>query len=286
MSEVTFVHLSDTHILPADGDRLHGVDTAAQLRKAVKWVRAMPTPPAFCIISGDLADKGDEVSYLRFKELIAPLVAMGLPVLLGLGNHDRRLPFRRVMLDGDQSLDENKPYYYSRTLAGLRILMLDSKVPGIPAGELDAQQLAWLDDELASPAPLGDIVVIHHPPTDHPVAKLEEQEHWVKLRNPEALATVLRGRGILGLLSGHSHTGAVGLWEGLLSATAPATAFLSDPAVSDGWRMYDAIGLNVCTVRDGVLTVCPTVVGGSFDTVWDVRWADIAAAAGLIPVRA
>ena len=73
---------------------------------------------------------------------------------MGIGNHDNRRTFNMVYL----GLDEEKaaqPYYYSRMLGGLRVIMLDPHLPDSPKGEIDATQLSWLAAELAQPAPEG-----------------------------------------------------------------------------------------------------------------------------------
>jgi 3',5'-cyclic-AMP phosphodiesterase len=277
MPDVTFVHMSDTHILPSADDRLHGVDPSEHFRRVVGWVRAMETKPAFFIISGDLANGGEIDSYVRLKELVDEMHDFGVPILLGLGNHDERLPFRRVMLHDSETQDEADQHYYSQTINGLRILMLDSKVPGKAWGQLGSRQLEWLDAELATPAPAGEIIVLHHPPAPRIVAKLEEQARAVGFRDQNALLDVLRGRHILGILSGHWHVATIGLWEGFLSAAAAATVFLGDPSVSDGWRWYAGAGFNLCTVKDGTLYVNPLIVSESFKDAWTSRWSEMAA---------
>src|SRR3546814_17269213 len=49
-------------------------------------------------------------------------------------------------------------------LGGLRLVALDSTVPGWHHGDVDAAQLAWLRGVLAEPAPLGTLLALHHPP--------------------------------------------------------------------------------------------------------------------------
>ncbi|WP_246271743.1 hypothetical protein [Amycolatopsis acididurans] len=49
-------------------------------------------------------------------------------------------------------------------IGGLRIIALDSSVPGHGHGELSGGQLDWLARELATPAPDGTILAPHHPP--------------------------------------------------------------------------------------------------------------------------
>src|SRR5215831_18059882 len=106
MQDVTFVHLSDTHIGPK-GRLQYDTDTAANLRQVASRVRDMALDPACFIISGDLSDHGEPASYQYLRELFDEvLVPFGVPVLLNLGNHDQRVPFRRVFLGEIGASDE------------------------------------------------------------------------------------------------------------------------------------------------------------------------------------
>ena len=88
---LTFLHISDLHILADEGRRQYGVDTAAVLRQAVSTMSALR--PDFVVASGDLISDESEESYRRLKALLQPLQA---PVHFLMGNHDDRAAFRRV----------------------------------------------------------------------------------------------------------------------------------------------------------------------------------------------
>lgn len=251
------VHISDTHIGPK-GEMVHGVDTAQHLRDALQRVREMQLNPVCFILSGDLTNEGDTESYEHLAELVDEIKEFGKPVLLGLGNHDTRVNFRRVVLGEAEAEDENIPYYYATEIDGLRVLMLDSKVPGRHDGELDAEQLAWLAEQLETPAPGGDLVVVHHPSVPRGVPRPND----LLLQNSQDLADVIEGKNVLAILAGHSHVSSVSSYEGNLHVTAPATAFLLDPSIRDGGRALDGAGFNICTVREGRLVVNPVILAG------------------------
>ena len=77
------------------------------------------------------------------------------------GNHDERPALRRTLLDLEPT---EQPVTGVWDLDGLRLVALDSTVPGWHHGDLDAAQLAWLGEVLSTPAPLGTILALHHPP--------------------------------------------------------------------------------------------------------------------------
>jgi 3',5'-cyclic AMP phosphodiesterase CpdA len=78
-----------------------------------------------------------------------------------MGNDDNRAVLRRFLLDEAPS---TAPLDRVRMIDGLRIITLDTSVPGYHHGEISGRQLDWPADELATPAPDGTILVLHHPP--------------------------------------------------------------------------------------------------------------------------
>lgn len=258
----TFVQLSDTHIAPA-GVQPYGTDTAGSLHAVAGRIREMDLQPAFFVFSGDLSDHGEPESYEQFKRILeAAFAQFEVPVLLGIGNHDTRVPFRQVMLGQLDAADEHEPYFYSRRIGELRVLMLDSKVPGRVHGTLGAEQLQWLAAELAEPAPAGDVIVVHHPCVPRGVPRPDD---YLLLNAPD-LADVLQRNPrhhVLAILCGHSHVSTVSVYGGVLHIAAPATAYLLDPSIRDGGRGLEGAGFNVCTVRNRQLVVNPVILPGS-----------------------
>jgi Icc protein len=140
MSEsLTFVHFSDTHIIQP-GVRLRDVDTNETLTRVVQTVNGLDPQPAFVVIGGDLVspDIAPEVraktreltvrDYERSYETFHSLVSrLNVPVHYVMGNHDRRVPFRRVIQRDAQPTDQ--PHYYAFTAGHYRVCILDSLEP-------------------------------------------------------------------------------------------------------------------------------------------------------------
>src|SRR5699024_9716810 len=92
--------------------------------------------------------------------------------------------------------------------AGGRIVVLDSSVPGAGYGHLETEQLTWLCEVLAEPAPIaadgtgpGTVLAIHHPPLVAATPMLRALD----LDGLEALAEILSGTDVRVVLSGHYH---------------------------------------------------------------------------------
>ncbi len=255
MPELTFVHLTDLHILSSEEEHLKGQQTAYKLRQIIAHIHNMEVRPDFFVLTGDLANNGDEAEYTTLNSLLDELRSFGAPLLLGLGNHDRRVPFRQIVL-GEDATDETKRYYYSTLINGLRVIMLDSKVPDQVHGRLDAPQLAWLEEELNRSAPLGTLIAIHHPPVFSTVEPLNEHG----LSNPDELAKTIVGHNIHAVLSGHIHYAHITSFHGILSVTASATAYTLDPGFQHQFRAIDGSGFTLGSLRGGQLYTNPIAI--------------------------
>jgi Icc protein len=251
-TDLSFLHLSDTHILADDGDLL-GMNPTRSLRGVLDYIADLPIAPRFCLLSGDLTQDGKVESYARLRELLAPLEARDLPILACPGNHDTRAAFRRGFLG--QDTDDDARLQQTVTIDGLRVILLDSLIPGADHGKLGAEQLAWLAGELAQPAERGTLIVLHHP------VKLAGMP-WLGndlLRDADALHDLLTGKPILGVLAGHCHAASATTFAGSLTATVPAVAFQARVGVPR-MELVDASGFALCTVRDDGLIVSPIMV--------------------------
>lgn len=256
---VTFVHISDTHVGPR-GQLQYETDTAANLIAVADRVREMALDPAAFIISGDLTNHGEPESYDHFREILNEhFEPFGVPILLGLGNHDARAAFRQVMLGEPDWGDDAAPYFYSQVIRDVRFIMLDSVIPAKVHGHLGPDQLAWLDEELVAGAPQGSVVIIHHPSLPRGVPRADDY----LLNDRAEFAEVLARHRPLAVLCGHSHVSTSGLFGGTLHVAATATAYLLDPSISDGGRGLEGAGFNLCTVRDGQLIVNPVQLPGN-----------------------
>jgi 3',5'-cyclic AMP phosphodiesterase CpdA len=251
---VTFVQLSDPHLMPEPGARYREWDADAGLRRVLARVRELALRPAFLLVSGDLTDEGTAATYRRLRRVLDEGGAAERPLFVALGNHDRRAPFREGFLGQPPS---EARYYYRAEAAGLRLLVLDSRHDApTDGGDLDAAQLAWLEGELARPHAGGTLVVVHHPPIPGPVEPLNA----IGLARPERLARAIEGRGVAGVLCGHIHFAHAGVLAGVPVVAAPATSALVDPGSPDAVRFVSGAGFNLVQVRDGRMAVSPVLL--------------------------
>jgi 3',5'-cyclic AMP phosphodiesterase CpdA len=217
-------HLSDPHLL-AGGQRQYGViDTEANLQLALdRLTRLQPAPQAL-VFTGDLADRAEPAAYRRLRELAEPAAeALGATVVWVMGNHDERAPYA----EGLFGAASDEPQDRVHDVAGLRIVSLDTSVPGYHHGELSDAQLTWLSEELATPAEHGTLLALHHPPIPIPMMRAAE---IIELADQHRLAEVITGSDVRGILGGHFHYSTYSTFAGVPVSVASATCYTSDPA--------------------------------------------------------
>ncbi|MEU4295042.1 metallophosphoesterase [Kribbella sp. NPDC026596] len=204
------LHLSDTHVSRTGPDE-DGVDGLAALNGLLYDVRRVPELDLI-VVSGDIADDGSEEGCTAVRRAVGEFAAeRGIPHVYCTGNHDRREGFTAALGSGHfgpdglsigRRADVAGAIAAVSEIAGLRVITLDSLIPGETHGVLGDDQLDWLAAELETPAPAGSIVVLHHPPISVDAIPYLES---VVLQEPEKLAGVVAGTDVQAVLCGHLH---------------------------------------------------------------------------------
>jgi Icc protein len=220
------LHMSDTHLL-GDSDPLYGaVDSEQRLRDVFADLEASGARPDAIVFTGDLADKGEPGAYAKLRAIVDPAAArLGARVIWAMGNHDDRAAFRAGLLDGHPAPSRvDAPVDAVHFIDGLRIITLDSTVPGHHHGEFTPDQLRWLAGQLEVPAPHGTILALHHPP----VPCVQDLAVLVELRDQRSLAGVVRGSDVRAILAGHLHYSTTAMFAGVPVSVASATCYTQD----------------------------------------------------------
>jgi Icc protein len=199
----------------------------------VEAVNELEPQPAFVVIGGDLVSPdvapevkaktraltvGDyELAYEHFQRLVSRL---HVPVHYVMGNHDRRVPFRRVILQDPHPTD--RPYYYAFTSGAYRICVLDSLQPQQDGGYVGQAQLAWLRKQLHQHAEAPTVVVLHHQAVPVGVDLLDR----IMLMDGEQFWRVVdEVNNVCAVLCGHVHLPYTGQHDGVPVLTTPSTCF-------------------------------------------------------------
>ena len=230
------------------------VDSVAQLREMLEALERTGRRPEAIVFTGDLADRGEPAAYAELAALAEPVAErMGARIVWGMGNHDDRAAFRSELLGG---MRDEGPVDQVFWMNGLRVIMLDTSVPGEHHGELDDAQLAWLAEELARPAIDGTILAMHHPP----IPSVLDLAVSVELRDQSRLAHVLTGSDVRAILAGHLHYSSTATFAGIPVSVASASCYTQDLLVPeggtrprDGGRSFNLVHVYPTTVLHSVV---------------------------------
>lgn len=223
----TLIQITDLHI-GAGADCDQPLDTHAVLGRALRAVEDVEPAPSAVLFTGDLTERGAPEEYQRLRTLVDPAMArIGTRAVYLAGNHDERAAMREHLLGRAPSAE---PLDQVAWLGDLRVIALDSTVPGLSYGELGEAQLDWLRAELATPAPAGTVLALHHPPLPSPSPLATA----IKLANPRALAAAIAGTDVRVVLAGHTHVVSAGALAGVPVWTGGAIAPTFDGLVTDG----------------------------------------------------
>ena len=268
------VHLSDTHLLAGNRPLGGRYDTAANLTATLAAVARTGVRPDAIVFTGDLTDLGEPEAYAALRAEVEPFAArLGAPLVWVAGNHDER-PALRAALLGAAPTEE--PVTGVWDLDGLRLIALDSTVPGWHHGDLDPGQLEWLRGVLAEPAPLGTILALHHPPLPSHIPFFDILE----LRHQDALAGVIAGTDVRAILAGHLHYSTSGTFAGVPVSVASATCYTMNlqrpPAEVNGMdagQSFHLVHVYDDTITHAVVPVGEAETAEFFSAEWLERMA-------------
>ncbi len=263
------IHVSDPHFL-ADGVPLGGrYDVESTFARTLDAIRSVHPNPAAIVITGDLADLGEPDAYRRLRAAVEPVAAaLGTVVIWVAGNHDERPALRAGLLDQAPS---EEPITGVWDLDGLRVIALDTSVPGWHHGDLDDGQLGWLADQLREPAPHGTLLAMHHPPLPSHLPLFDILE----LRHQDELAEVIRGSDVRGILAGHLHYSSHGMFAGVPVSVSSATCYTMNvarpaPDVNgmDAAQAFQLVHVHPDTITHTVVPVTDAPTGEFFSERW------------------
>jgi Icc protein len=211
--------ISDLH-LKASGRLTYGVvDTLAALRRAVGHINASKQRPDVVVISGDLVDFGraDEYAVLRPE-----LERLHMPFYLVPGNHDDRENLLAAFADHAWlPLSAAGPLDWVVEEHPVRLIGLDTTVPGEHGGRLDYVQLDWLNTQLSRRPDVPTVLVLHHPPFITGIGHMD----LAPFGNAAALEEVIsRHPQVERLLCGHLHRPMQRRFGGSLACVCPGTS--------------------------------------------------------------
>ena len=227
------VQVTDPHLFNDPNSELLGINTQASFSQVLTEIQQQHYAYDLVLATGDLVQDSSDNGYLRFCENVKSLEKM---VFWIPGNHDFQPKMVEHLTQGNVNAGKH-------ILLGehWQILLLDSQVQGVPHGQLEAEELAWLQAKLAAYPQRYTLVVLHH-------HLLSTGSLWLdqhNLRNPHELAGILAPfPRVKAILYGHIHQQVDSTWHGYHVMATPSTCIQFKPdcntftldTLQPGWR--------------------------------------------------
>lgn len=211
--------MTDLHVRPRGLAANRVSETNMFADRAFRAVAALTPRPDAVVLTGDLTENGLPAEYAMLAGLIRQHLPM--PVYLVPGNHDRRENLRAALAHLPGVTTDPDYVQYAVEDHPVRLVMLDTVVPGAGHGELRPEQLAWLDRTLAAAPDKPTIVGMHHPPFVCGIVHMDK----INLRNSEAFAQVIaRHRQVERIICGHHHRAITARVAHAIASVAPSIA--------------------------------------------------------------
>jgi 3',5'-cyclic-AMP phosphodiesterase len=211
-SPFLLLQITDPHI----GADWNDADPVAGLTAVVEAVNGLPDRPDALLLTGDLTEHGTAHEYAIVRELASAIRA---PLHVLPGNHDDRAAIRAAFdLPGTGA----EPVRYAVDLGPLRLVVMDTTIPGRDGGSLPDEQLQWLDAELGRTTGRPILLAMHHPPVATGIAAWDAI--GLPVEDRVALGRVLERRpDVRRVVAGHVHQTIVGELAGRPVLTIPST---------------------------------------------------------------
>lgn len=212
--------ISDLHVNADRAPVFAGFDTQSALARVVRDIDALEPQPDIVLATGDLVCDGELREYEVLKEVLAPLRA---PLYAIPGNHDDRNNLMAVFGPCAPAADDADGFIqYVIEDFPVRIVMLDSLLPGAVGGTLCARRLGWLEKTLAAETEKPTIVALHHPPF---MSGIETFDDWNCSNGDKLAEIVARHANVERVICGHVHRAIEVRFGGTIAGACPSTAF-------------------------------------------------------------
>lgn len=151
--------ISDSHV-EEPGKIAHGCyDAHAAFIKALDKVATVEPRPDFLLHTGDVTHHGNMAIH---RDVRARMEATGIPYAVMAGNHDENETLRAVFADKPW-MPASRFLHFVIELPPVRIICLDTTIPGKVEGTLCPERMAWLAAKLAEAPAAPTMIAMHHP---------------------------------------------------------------------------------------------------------------------------
>ena len=247
------LQISDTHLFADPNRALRGLVTEASFRGVLERARNDPRwPPDALVVTGDIVHDESRTGYERFGRTLRGL---GAPAYCIPGNHDDPELLAECVSGGAIQVCGDA------ALAGWRLILLNTFLPGEVGGELGPNELARLDETLGKYPQEHALICMHHQPVPMASAWIDE----VGLRDAAAFLEIVgRHAQVRAVLWGHVHQASDRLRDGVRFMSCPSTCSQFRPDTDEFGVDSRPPGMRWLALRpDGGLTTEVVRVAGA-----------------------
>ncbi len=259
------IWMSDPHFVHQGTVLRH--DPRVRLTAAIDHINQHHADSAFCVISGDMVNRGTQEDYAQLRETLDRLAIPYMPMV---GNHDDRTLFRKNLPLPDSCMEQFIQYAVT-TPAGT-VICLDTLKPGSDAGEVCGHRADWLRRTLETSSETPVYLFMHHPP----MALGLPMQDTDRMEDGDGFLELIKTHGnVKHMFIGHVHRPINGSASGIPFATmrsilyqAPApvpewdwdTFKPGEEAPAYGVLSFSEMGVNLqytqfCDYEDGLISV-------------------------------
>lgn len=224
-NELTFAQISDAHYSSDKVNTSYRLNAESKklLEDAISQVNLTPNIK-FVVFTGDMVNKSRKDDLLQFIDIANTL---NKPWYAVFGNHDiniggylSKAKYSEILAEKNTTLTKIQKSYYSFVpQKGYKVIILDSIIDTkITAnGEIDKEQLKWLDNELEKSK--KDIVLIF---THVPIVEPFSSPGHKLLNDKEVLEILSKYKNPIAVFQGHYHTTKIIPKSNLLFVSTPS----------------------------------------------------------------
>ena len=249
MTTTRILQLTDLHLFRDPAERLMGIPTRELLLSVIAHVRQSGEHVDHLVVTGDHTHDELPETYRAVRKVLEP---WGDRLWQVPGNHDDRTELRSVFADRISGEGADRVNFTFRAGAWL-CLGLDTQAAGSVAGQIDGDQIAWLQHQLEEHRPTYVALFMHHPPVLLGCMWLDR----IGLEGRELLQDlVVRDARIRLVCCGHVHHASTHRLGMATIVTTPSTGLQFDPvgdvttlaAAPPGYRLIE-LNDKGCTTR-------------------------------------
>jgi 3',5'-cyclic AMP phosphodiesterase CpdA len=212
--------ISDFHIKPKGRLAYNVADTVSPLKRAVQHINQLRPLPDVVLITGDVADEGAFESYTILREILESLEPAFFMVP---GNHDHKASLCEVFpehtyLNGFLEPDGKRAICYTIEHFPLRLVGLDTVIPGEHGGGLNPGRLSWLDHVLSKKPTAPTAIFMHHPPFASGIGHMDKETF---ARREDLAAIIAKHPQVERLMCGHIHRAITRRFAGTTATVCP-----------------------------------------------------------------